>query len=90
MNTFVTWSQEVSPIETQLEAYYSEYRLYKNQNMLDLAFEALDKARTLADSTLNEKGWINSFHYFALLFLKQGDKEKAAKCHAALATLDRH
>jgi signal transduction histidine kinase/CheY-like chemotaxis protein len=77
MNTFVTWSQEVSPIETQLEAYYSEYRLYKNQNMLDLAFEALDKARTLADSTLNEKGWINSFHYFALLFLKQGDRENA-------------
>ncbi len=77
MNAANVWSQDNSAIEKQLSEYFAEYTTYKNQNKLDLAFNALDKARSLADSTLNEKGLIDSFHRFALLYLEKGDKKNA-------------
>ena len=50
---------------------------YRNQDELNKAFEVLDKAQQFAESSLYEKGIIDSYHRFALLNLLRGDQENA-------------
>jgi len=71
------WSQDGSTVEETLAEYFIEYTTYKNQDQLDLAFDVLDQAQDFAETSLNEKGMIDTYNRFALLNLLRGDREKA-------------
>lgn len=82
---FLTVSQEVlaqdslplqdSVIQTKVEFYFSAARTLKNQNKVDLALEALNKAAEEAEKTEDIKSLIDCYHKFAILYLKL-DKEE--------------
>ncbi|WP_281540879.1 hybrid sensor histidine kinase/response regulator [Maribacter aestuarii] len=61
-----------------LEPYFTEARKLKNQNKIDLALEALDKAANNAEKNEDVKALIDSLHEIALLYLqlnREGDTE---------------
>ncbi len=61
-----------------LEPYFTEARKLKNQNKIDLALEALDKAGEEAEKNEDVKALIDSLHEIALLYLqlnREGDTE---------------
>jgi len=80
-------AQQVRDAEKLLEQYFLEYTVNKNQNKLDQAFETLDRARKLADSTEDEKGLIDAFQRFALLDLIRGDRSNAEFYEARAARM---
>ncbi len=71
------WSQNSDTIDEKLSQFFKEYTTYKNENNLEQALDALDEARKLAESSLDEKGIIDTYHRFALLNLQRGDKNNA-------------
>ncbi|MEO1010378.1 MAG: ATP-binding protein [Bacteroidota bacterium] len=58
-----------------LQAYFADARKLKNQNKIDQALVSLDKAAELAEKAEDVKALIDSYHEFALLYLKL-DKEE--------------
>lgn len=71
------WSQNSDTIDEKLSQFFKEYTTYKNENKLEQALDVLDEARKLAESSLDEKGIIDTYHRFALLNLLRGDKNMA-------------
>ncbi len=66
----LTNSQEnISDSEKNIEFYFSEAKLYKNQNNIKLTLEALNKALELAEKNENIKDLIDCYHKFSLLYL---------------------
>tara|TARA_R110002049_G_scaffold696_3_gene4246 strand:+ start:61866 stop:64055 length:2190 start_codon:yes stop_codon:yes gene_type:complete len=61
--------------QTKVEFYFSAARTLKNQNKVDLALEALNKAAEEAEKTEDIKSLIDCYHKFAILYLKL-DKEE--------------
>ncbi len=70
-------SQNSDTVDEKLSQFFKEYTTYKNENKLEQALDVLDEARKLAESSLDEKGIIDTYHRFALLNLLRGDKNMA-------------
>lgn len=73
----LSWSQEAGSQIKDIDSYFLEMRTYKNQNKIDLALESLDQAAALAEKNENEKGLVDSYHQFALLYLELDKRETA-------------
>ncbi len=58
-----------------VQTYFDLARKYKNESKIDLALETLEKAAKEAEKNEDVKALINSYHEFALLYLKL-DKEE--------------
>src|SRR5690606_32593661 len=58
-----------------VETYLTDARIFKNQDKLDLALEALKKASDLAEADENAKALIDCYNQFALLYLEMGKEE---------------
>ena len=80
--TFGTLFQNVNAQDTipqkDISSYFSEARKYKNKNQIDLALESLNKAFKDAKKKEDAKALIDSYHEFAILYLKL-DKEDTAE-----------
>ncbi len=80
-SSFTLLSQEAPPIENEaapkevVETYFNEARDYSNRNEMELALESLVKASKLAEKNEDVKSLIDSYHKFALYYLKL-EKEK--------------
>ena len=59
-----------SPIGPVVQTYFNEARTLGNRNQIDLALKSLDKAAALAEKNKDVKTLIDSYHMFALLYLK--------------------
>lgn len=73
----LSWSQEAGSQIKDMDSYFLEMRTYKNQNKIDLALESLDQAAALAEKNENEKGLVDCYHQFALLYLELDKRETA-------------
>ncbi|MFK5971914.1 MAG: ATP-binding protein [Flavobacteriaceae bacterium] len=62
-------------IKTDVQIYFDQEIIYKNKNQIDLALEALNKAAELAEKNEDIKSLIDSYHRFALLYLRLGKEE---------------
>ena len=72
----ISWTQDsINLSENSIEARFDEARRYKNGNVIDLALEALDKAAELAEKNEDEKGLVDCYHKFALLYFELGKRE---------------
>ena len=80
-NPFALLSQEAPPIENEaapkegVVTYFKEAMDYSNRNEMELALESLVKASKLAEKNEDVKSLIDSYHKFAMYYLKL-DKEK--------------
>jgi signal transduction histidine kinase/CheY-like chemotaxis protein len=80
-SSFTLLSQEATPKGNEVapkevvETYFNEARDYSNKNEMELALESLVKASKLAEKNEDVKSLIDSYHKFALYYLKL-DKEK--------------
>jgi signal transduction histidine kinase/CheY-like chemotaxis protein len=70
-------------VQNEVQAYFDEARTLGNKNQIDLALISLDKAAALAEENKDVKNLINSYHMFALLYLKLD------KANTAVFYLDR-
>ncbi|MBT8185767.1 MAG: response regulator [Eudoraea sp.] len=61
--------------DNSIEARFEEARRYKNTNVIDLALEALDQAAEIAENNEDEKGLVDCYHKFALLYFELGKRE---------------
>lgn len=80
--TFGTMLQNIyaqdSISQKDISSYFTEARKYKNKNQIDLALESLNKASKEAEKKEDVKALIDSYHEFAILYLKL-DKEDTAE-----------
>lgn len=65
-------------VQNDIQAYFNEARTYRNKNLIDLALETLEKTATMAEENKDVKTLIDSYHMFALVYLKL-DKTNTAK-----------
>ncbi len=72
--SFFTYSQDSLP-KKSVEDYFNLARNFKNQNKIDLALEALNKASDLAEKNEDVKSLLDSYHKFAQLYLKLDNEE---------------
>ena len=70
-----TYSQESTTLQAGIESYFLETSTYRNQNKIDLALEALNKAQALAEKNEDEKALIDCYHKFALLYAEMDKME---------------
>ncbi|MBT8313183.1 MAG: tetratricopeptide repeat protein, partial [Maribacter sp.] len=63
------YGQEIS-VHDDVQVYFNEARTFGNRNQIDLALTTLDKAASLAEENKDVKSLIDSYHMFALLYLK--------------------
>ncbi|MGI9548188.1 MAG: response regulator [Flavobacteriaceae bacterium] len=71
----IGFSQNSAPESNDIENYFNETRLYQNQNKIDQALETLDKAAALAEANEDEKGLVECYHKFALLYMELNKRE---------------
>ncbi len=71
------WSQDATAQGRDMDSYFLEMRTYKNQNKIDQALEALDKASVIAEENENEKALVDCYHQFAELYLELDKRETA-------------
>ncbi len=57
-------------VKSDVQTYFNEARTLGNKNQIDLALKSLDKAAALAEENKDVKTLIDSYHMFALLYLK--------------------
>ncbi len=76
MSIFHNLQSQVGSPQT-IQTYFEEARTLKNQNKLDLALVSLNKAAALAEKNDDVKSLIDSYHKFALLYLKLGKDDSA-------------
>ncbi len=74
---FKSIAQDTS-VHEDVQTYFNEARAYGNKNQIDQALISLDKAAKLAEENNDVKTLIDSYHMFALLYLKL-DKVKTTK-----------
>ena len=63
------FAQDIS-VQSDVQTYFNEARTLGNKNQIDLALKSLDKAAGLAEENKDVKTLIDSYHMFALLYLK--------------------
>ncbi len=63
-------SAQNKSVHDDVQAYFNEARAFGNKNQIDLALTSLDKAAALAEENKDVKTLIDSYHMFALLYLK--------------------
>ncbi|WP_238857842.1 tetratricopeptide repeat-containing hybrid sensor histidine kinase/response regulator [Poritiphilus flavus] len=68
-------SQDTDLQENGIASYFDQSRIFKNQNKIDQALEALDKAAEIAEANENEKALVDSYHKFALLYMELDKRE---------------
>ncbi len=68
------FSQETTQKEDSI-SYFNLARALKNQNKIDLALQALNKASEEAEKNEDVKSLIDSYHEFAQLYLKLDNEE---------------
>lgn len=56
--------------EKDIQSYFTEARIFKNENRIDLALESLNKAAVLAEENEDEKSLIDCYHKFSLVYLE--------------------
>ena len=71
----LTHAQNSALERNDIEYYFDQARIYKNQNNVDLALETLDKAAALAEQNENEKALVDCYHKFALLYMQLAKRE---------------
>lgn len=64
--------------EQEFNAYIQKALIYRNQGQMDQALETLDAAAEWSEKQQNEKGLVDSYHYFALLYQKLGKRETSS------------
>jgi signal transduction histidine kinase len=57
-------------VQNEVQTYFNEARTLGNKNQLDQALISLDKAAAMAEENKDVKTLIDSYHMFALLYLK--------------------
>tara|TARA_R110002049_G_scaffold303774_2_gene498369 strand:- start:1971 stop:4100 length:2130 start_codon:yes stop_codon:yes gene_type:complete len=70
-------AQDTAEIPKDLGYYFSLARKYKNQNKINIALETIKKAADIAEKNEDEKGQIDCFHQYALLYLKLNNIERS-------------
>ncbi len=73
---YAAWSQDSLLLNKSVDSFINESRAFRNQNKIELALEALDKAATLSEETENEKGLVDCYHNFAILNLGLDRREQ--------------
>jgi len=73
MGSFLA-AQDSIPLK-DLQTYFDEARIYGNQDKVDLAILSLENAAKVAERNEDVKALIDSYHKFALLYLRL-DKEE--------------
>ncbi|MEE9362851.1 MAG: ATP-binding protein [Cellulophaga sp.] len=68
-------SQKNSNSEQGIESHFRIAKTYENENKMNLALKELEKAQELAEKNLDDKGLINCYNKFSLLYLKLKDEE---------------
>lgn len=71
------WAQDTDSQDGDMDSYFLETLTYKNQNKIDLALEALDRAAALAEENENEKALVDCYHLFAQLYMELDKRETA-------------
>jgi len=74
---FAMHAQDTAEIPKDLGYYFSLARKYKNQNKINIALETIKKAADIAEKNEDEKGQIDCFHQYALLYLKLNNIERS-------------
>lgn len=69
MGVLIATAQDVS-VNNDVQVYFDEARTFGNKDQIDLALKSLDKAATLAEENKDVKTLIDSYHMFAVLYLK--------------------
>ena len=64
-----TYAQDLS-VHNDVQSYFNEARALGNMGQMDLALKSLDKAAELAEKNEDVKALIDSYHMFAILYLK--------------------
>lgn len=77
VSTMLSRAQEAGSQTEDMDTHIQEMRFYKNQNKIDLALEALDKAAVLAEENEDEKALVDCYHLFAQLYLELDKRETA-------------
>lgn len=70
-------AQDTDSRDGDLDSYFLETLTYKNQNKIDLALEALDRAAAIAEENENEKALVDCYHLFAQLYMELDKRETA-------------
>ena len=71
------WAQDTDSQDGDMDSYFLETLTYKNQNKIDLALEALDRAAAIAEENENEKALVDCYHLFAQLYMELDKRETA-------------
>ncbi len=71
------YAQEITESRKDMDYYFSLSRKYKNQNKIDAALKAILKATEIAEKNEDEKGQIDCFHQYSLLYLKLGNLNRS-------------
>ena len=74
----VAKAQDTIPLplpKTNLQIFFDEARVYSNRDQTDLALETLEKAAKEAEAIQDVKALIDSYHKFALVYLKLRKEE---------------
>ena len=72
----VVVAQDSIPLKrSNLQSYFDEARKYSNRDQTDLALETLEKAAKEAEADEDVKALIDSYHKFALVYLKLRKEE---------------
>ena len=71
------WAQDTDSQDGDMDSYFQETLTYKNQNKIDLALEALDRAAAIAEENENEKALVDCYHLFAQLYMELDKRETA-------------
>lgn len=72
--SLLVYPQDALP-KKDVQSYFNLARSYKNQNKIDLALEALNKASEQAEKNEDVKSLIDSYHKFAQLYIKLDNEE---------------
>ncbi|WP_091871653.1 tetratricopeptide repeat-containing hybrid sensor histidine kinase/response regulator [Pricia antarctica] len=74
ITSFIAMAQDSIPSE-EVQTYFDAARIFANKDKNDLALESLEKAAKVAEANDDVKSLIDSYHKFALIYLKLNKEE---------------
>ncbi len=71
------WGQETTLIDPEFDRFIIDAYAYKNQDRMDVALEALEKAAKWAEDNENDQAAIKTQNMFAQVYIEMGDYGRA-------------
>lgn len=75
--TISSYGQNDVSSTSKVQLIFDEFLIYRHQNQVDKAIEALDKAAKIAENNEDVKLLLDTYHQYTRLFLEEGDTETA-------------